>query len=86
MLLACGLALASQAQEKPLRFAGEVKAGQEFRKTIGHGLLFVLKADDKFEVVAKNMLKEGCYASPALSDGQIFIRGAKHLYCVGRKN
>ena len=50
------------------------------------GNTFVLKASDKFDVVAKNMLKEECYASPALSDGQIFIRGAKHLYCVGRKN
>ena len=34
------------AQEKPLKFAGEVKAGQEFRKAIGRGLVFVLKADD----------------------------------------
>jgi hypothetical protein len=34
------------AQEKPLKFSGEVKAGQEFRKPIGRGLLFLLKADD----------------------------------------
>ena len=34
------------AQEKPVKFSGEVKAGQEFRKPIGHGLLFLLKADD----------------------------------------
>jgi hypothetical protein len=34
------------AQEKPLRFTGEVKAGQDFRKSIGHGLIFLLKADD----------------------------------------
>jgi hypothetical protein len=46
VLLACGLAIAAQAQDKPLRFSGDVKAGQEFRKPIGHGLLFVLKADD----------------------------------------
>jgi hypothetical protein len=46
VLLAGGLVFAAHAQEKPLRFSGEVKAGQEFRKAIGHGLLFVLKADE----------------------------------------
>jgi len=63
VLLACGLVLAAQAQEKPLRFAGEVKAGQEFRKTIGHGLLFVLKADDdgwEIEVQPETPRGESC--------------------------
>ena len=49
------------------------------------GTTFVLKASSKFEVIHKNKLKEEVYASPALSDGQIFIRGAKHLYCIGHK-
>jgi hypothetical protein len=35
------------AQEKPVKFSGEVKAGQEFRKPIGHGLIFLLKPDDE---------------------------------------
>jgi hypothetical protein len=39
VLLAC----AASAQERPLRFEGEVKLGQEFRREIGHGLVFVLK-------------------------------------------
>src|ERR1051326_2559949 len=43
ILLAAGLVF---AQEKPLKFAGEVKAGQEFRKSIGRGLVFLLKADE----------------------------------------
>jgi hypothetical protein len=34
--------------------------------------------------VASNPLNDGpCQASPAISDGQIFIRTAKHLYCIG---
>jgi outer membrane protein assembly factor BamB len=49
------------------------------------GTTFVLKANAKFEIVHKNALKEDFYASPALSDGQIFIRGVKHLYCIGTK-
>jgi hypothetical protein len=33
------------AQEKPLRFTGEAKAGEDFRKPIGHGLAFRLDQD-----------------------------------------
>jgi len=47
------------------------------------GVTFVLKAAPKFEIVARNALGEPCRASPAISRGQIFIRGAKHLYCIG---
>jgi hypothetical protein len=43
LLLAAGVLC---AQEKPLKFAGELKAGQSFRKPIGRGLVFVLKGDD----------------------------------------
>jgi hypothetical protein len=43
MLAAAGLLY---AQDKPVRFGGEAKAGQEFHKAIGRGLVFVLKADD----------------------------------------
>jgi len=38
----------------------------------------------KLEIVAKNALGENCYASPAISGGQIFLRSAGHLYCIGR--
>jgi hypothetical protein len=45
--LALMAAVVLSAQEKPLKFSGEVKAGQEFRKPIGRGLIFLLKADDE---------------------------------------
>jgi outer membrane protein assembly factor BamB len=48
------------------------------------GLTWVLKASDKFEVLAKNDLGEECYASPAISQGQIFIRCLHNLYCIGK--
>jgi hypothetical protein len=51
------------AQEKPLKFAGEVKAGQEFRKPIGKGLVFLLKGDDDgwiIEVQPENPQGIGC--------------------------
>jgi hypothetical protein len=46
-LLAVGMLFAQDKAEKPVKFSGEVKAGQEFRKPIGHGLIFLLKADDE---------------------------------------
>jgi outer membrane protein assembly factor BamB len=50
------------------------------------GITWVVKANSKFEVVAKNALEEECYASPAISRGQIFIRTLNHLYCIGAKS
>ena len=47
------------------------------------GQTFVIRASDKFELVAKNVLGEDCRASPAISRGHIFIRGVQNLYCIG---
>ncbi len=49
------------------------------------GLTTVLKAGDKFEVVAESDLKDYCLSSPAISDGQIFIRTTQFLYCIGKR-
>jgi outer membrane protein assembly factor BamB len=47
------------------------------------GTVWVVKASSKFEVLQKNDLGEECYSSPAVSHGQIFIRGLQHLFCFG---
>jgi outer membrane protein assembly factor BamB len=38
---------------------------------------------EKLDVVASNELDGPCNATPAFSDGQIFIRTYDHLYCIG---
>ena len=44
----------------------------------------ILKASPKYELLAVNALEnELTNASHAISDGQIFIRTHKHLWCVG---
>jgi outer membrane protein assembly factor BamB len=48
------------------------------------GMTYVVAADDSFKLLAKNALNEDCYASPALSRGQLFIRTTQHLYCIGK--
>lgn len=49
------------------------------------GVTFVVKADGELDVLAKNALGEKVYASPAFSDGDIFHRSEKHLWCIGKK-
>jgi outer membrane protein assembly factor BamB len=52
--------------------------------TADNGDTYVVKAGDKFELVSKNALGEECRASPAVADGHIFIRGDRHLFCIGK--
>ncbi|MFY9610979.1 MAG: PQQ-binding-like beta-propeller repeat protein [Blastocatellia bacterium] len=49
------------------------------------GLTTVLKAGPKFEVVAENNLNDYTLSSPAISDGQIFMRTAQYLFCIGKR-
>jgi outer membrane protein assembly factor BamB len=49
------------------------------------GAINVIKPGLQFERVAQYELGESCYASPAISDGQVFLRGFQHLFCLGRK-
>ncbi len=44
----------------------------------------IVRAGETFDVVAENPLAEPCYASPAISQGQIFVRGERRLFCIGR--
>jgi outer membrane protein assembly factor BamB len=47
------------------------------------GEVTVIKAGDTIDVIATNSLGERIQASPAISQGNIFIRTEKNLYCIG---
>lgn len=47
------------------------------------GVMTIVRPGPKLEIVARNELDEETYASPALSAGQIFLRGISHLCCIG---
>jgi outer membrane protein assembly factor BamB len=49
-----------------------------------YGVMNVVKAGPEFDLVARNDLEDKTFASPAISNSQIFLRGEKHLYCIGR--
>ena len=63
--------------------ASPVAADGRIYYTDDAGTTYVVKADKEFEVLAKNPLNEACFSSPAFSQGQIFLRGSKHLFCIG---
>jgi outer membrane protein assembly factor BamB len=48
------------------------------------GRCTVVAAAAKFEKLASNQLDDGVIASPAVSDGRLYLRGRKALYCVGK--
>ena len=47
------------------------------------GTTVVFRPGAEIEILAKNKLGEDVAASPALAHGAIFIRGDKHLWCIG---
>lgn len=46
------------------------------------GVTKIVRPGPTLEVVAENPLGENVYASPAASEGQLFVRGEKHLFCI----
>ncbi len=49
------------------------------------GQINVIKPAATFQRVAQYELGEECYASPAISEGQVFLRGFEHLFCIGKR-
>ena len=49
------------------------------------GLTSVFAAAPVFQVLAENSLNDYTLSSPAVSEGQIFIRTAKHLFAIGTR-
>ncbi|MFO1501693.1 MAG: PQQ-binding-like beta-propeller repeat protein [Verrucomicrobiota bacterium] len=49
------------------------------------GDAFVLRASPRFEVLATNSMGETTISSPAVSDGEIFLRTHKALWCVSER-
>ncbi len=49
------------------------------------GLTSVYRAGPTFELLAENPLDDYCLSSPAISEGQIFIRTTGHLWAIGQR-
>jgi len=63
----------------PILAEGRVYATNE------EGLTSVFAAGPAFAVLAENPLNDYTLSSPAVSQGQIFIRTASHLFAIGTR-
>ena len=61
----------------PVAFDGKILLTSE------DGDTFIVKAGPKHEILGTNSVGEPVYASPAIADRKIFIRGEKNIYCIG---
>ena len=49
------------------------------------GAMSVIKAGRDWKQIATNDLGDSCVATPAISDGRLYVRTAKSLYCFGKQ-
>jgi outer membrane protein assembly factor BamB len=69
-------------------YSSAVAADGKIYYTTRNGETHVLKAGTKFEELAVNRVTEEAEqfsASPAISNGELFLRSNKHLYCIEPK-
>jgi outer membrane protein assembly factor BamB len=59
--------------------------GRIYITSENEGVTSVYKAGPTFELLAQNSLNDYCLSSPAMSDGQIFIRTTGHLWAIGQR-
>jgi len=65
--------------------ASPVVAGGKVYVVSEDGVTTVFEAGPEFKILAENDLADYTLSSPAVSDGQIFLRTTKHLYCIGKR-
>jgi outer membrane protein assembly factor BamB len=64
-------------------YASPVAADGRLYLTSDQGMITVVKAGDKLEVLARNEIGEPVLASPALAGNTLYVRSAKHLWAFG---
>jgi outer membrane protein assembly factor BamB len=59
--------------------------GRIYITSENEGVTSVYRAGRKFELLAENPLNDYTLSSPAISDGQIFIRTTGHVWAIGQR-
>ena len=65
--------------------ASPVAAGGKIYLSSEDGDIFVVKAGPKYELMATNPIGEVLMATPAISDGMIFVRGQHNLFAIAER-
>jgi len=63
--------------------ASPVEAGGLVYFLSDEGVTTIIRPGEQFDLVAENPLGEECYTPPVISDGRIYVRAEKNLYCIG---
>ncbi len=66
-------------------YASPVVADGKLYAVREDGVVFVARVSDRFEILAENNMGESIIASPVPGSNRLFLRGEKHLFCVGTK-
>ncbi|HEY1187420.1 MAG TPA: PQQ-binding-like beta-propeller repeat protein, partial [Gemmata sp.] len=65
--------------------ASPVLVGDKVLMVSEKGEIAAVKASKEYEEPTKVALGEGVYATPAVADGRVYIRGVSTLFCFGKK-
>lgn len=68
------------------QYSSPVLAGGLVYMPNDEGVITIIKPGAAFQVVSKNGIGEKMFASPAISNGKIYLRGFQHLLCIGTSN
>jgi outer membrane protein assembly factor BamB len=67
-------------------FASPVAGDDKVYLVSQGGAVSVLKAGRDWQILAVNHLDDECYATPAIADRRVYIRGQSALYCFGKRD
>jgi outer membrane protein assembly factor BamB len=70
-------------RDRGYAFAASPVADEKLYFTSEDGEIFVVKAGPQYELIATNSMGEVCMATPAISEGMIFVRTQGHVYGIG---
>jgi outer membrane protein assembly factor BamB len=76
---------AGQRMKPAIYSSSPVLADGKIYITSEPGLTTVLKAGPQFEILAENDMAEYTLSTIAVSEGQLFLRTEKALYCIGQR-
>ncbi len=63
--------------------ASPVAAAGKLYLTSEEGEIHVVKAGPKYELLATNLMNEVCMATPAISEGMLFVRTQHNMFAIG---
>ena len=90
----CGIASCFDAKSGERHWRERLPGAQSSSPVLADGRVYcfsdrgeatLFRLGEQFEILAENDLGEPVSASPAISQGQLFIRTHQALYCIGKR-